>query len=169
MNNNQNLQTQSPRNPVRLTPVTATGAWLWSAGSVSQDLRSRQSRGAMGGSEEFVGLYEREAESVLVFFARRTLDAELALDLTAETFAQAWRGWAGVRTESREEVRAWVFTIARRQLGRYWRRGRVEHSALRRLGVELSPVDDGDVVEIEQAAGPSRTRRRPTRSRRSRR
>jgi DNA-directed RNA polymerase specialized sigma24 family protein len=56
---------------------------------------------------------------VLVFFARRTLDAEVALDLTAQTFAQAWRGWARVRpslARAAEEVRAWLLTIARRQL-----------------------------------------------------
>jgi DNA-directed RNA polymerase specialized sigma24 family protein len=51
----------------------------------------------MAAAEEFIELYDREAGSVLVFFARRTLDAELAMDLTAETFAQAWRGWARVR------------------------------------------------------------------------
>jgi hypothetical protein len=43
----------------------------------------------MAAASEFVALYEREARPVLVFFARRTLDGEVALDLTAETFAQA--------------------------------------------------------------------------------
>ena len=43
----------------------------------------------MADPREFVGVYEREAEAVLVFLARRTLDAEVALDLAGETFAQA--------------------------------------------------------------------------------
>jgi DNA-directed RNA polymerase specialized sigma24 family protein len=64
-------------------------------------------------AEAFVALYEAEARRVLVFLARRTVDAEVAVDLTAETFAQAWRGWSRVRLESPEEVRAWLFTIAR--------------------------------------------------------
>ncbi len=34
----------------------------------------------------------------------RTLDGEMALELTAETFAQAWRGWARVRVDGREEM-----------------------------------------------------------------
>jgi hypothetical protein len=43
-------------------------------------------------AEAFVALYEAEAKPVLVFLARRTLDAEVAVDLTAETGARRWRG-----------------------------------------------------------------------------
>ena len=59
----------------------------------------------MARPDAFVALYERDAEAVLVFLTRRTLDVEVALDLTAETFAQAWRGWSRVRLDSPEEVR----------------------------------------------------------------
>ena len=52
----------------------------------------------MAPDDAFIALYERDAEAVLVFFARGTLDVEVALDLTAETFAQAWRGWSRVRS-----------------------------------------------------------------------
>lgn len=104
-------------------------------------------------AEAFVALYEAEARRVLVFLARRTVDAEVAVDLTAETFAQAWRGWSRVRLESPEEVRAWLFTIARRQLSGYLRRGRVERRAVRRLGIRTPMVQHDDVAEIEEAAG----------------
>jgi RNA polymerase sigma-70 factor (ECF subfamily) len=107
----------------------------------------------MGDPDAFVALYEHDAEAVLVFLTRRTLDAEVAVDLTAETFAQAWRGWSRVRTDSREEVRAWLFVIARRQLGRYLRRGHVERRAVRRLGLLLPTIHEDDVVEIERLAG----------------
>jgi RNA polymerase sigma-70 factor (ECF subfamily) len=107
----------------------------------------------MASPVEFVQLYEREAEPVLVYFARRTLDAELALDLTAETFAQAWGGWAGVRTDQHEEVRGWLFTIARRQLGRYLRRGRVERRARARWGLERLELSGPELEEIERLAG----------------
>ena len=106
----------------------------------------------MAPPEAFLEFYARDAETVLVFFTRRTLDAEIALDLTAETFAQAWRAWAKVRTDSTEEVHGWLFTIARRQLARYWRRGEVERRALRSVGVPVPTVDDGDISEIERAA-----------------
>lgn len=107
----------------------------------------------MAGAEEFVELYERDAERVLVFFTRRTLDAQLALDLTAETFAQAWRGWPKVRIDSRPEVEGWLFTIARRQLGRYLRRGRVERRALASIGLAAPAVSEDDAAEIERLAG----------------
>lgn len=106
----------------------------------------------MAEASAFVALYERDAETVLFFFARRTLDVEVSLDLTAETFAQAWRGWPNVRVDSVEEVQGWLFTIARRQLGRYLRRGRVERRALRRVGIAVPALDDDDIAQIERAS-----------------
>jgi hypothetical protein len=40
---------------------------------------------------------------------------------------------------SEEEVRAWLFTVARRQLSRYLRRARVERRAVQRLGIRVPP------------------------------
>jgi RNA polymerase sigma factor (sigma-70 family) len=106
----------------------------------------------MATADAFLTLYERDAERVLVFFTRRTLDVEVALDLTAETFAQAWRGWSRVRVDNVEEVQGWLFTIARRQLGRYLRRGRVERRALSQIGLSVPALDSDDIVEVERAA-----------------
>jgi RNA polymerase sigma factor (sigma-70 family) len=100
----------------------------------------------------FIELYEQNAEPVLLFFTRRTFDAEVALDLTAETFAQAWRGWQRVRLNSPEEVQGWLFTIARRQLGRYLRRGAVERRALNQIGFTVPELADDEIAEIEDAA-----------------
>jgi RNA polymerase sigma factor (sigma-70 family) len=107
----------------------------------------------MAPADAFLVLYRRDAEAVLVFFTRRTLDVEVALDLTAETFAQAWRGWPRVRVDTVAEVDGWLFTIARRQLGRYLRRGKVERRALGRIGVAVPALDDDDIAQIERAAG----------------
>jgi len=107
----------------------------------------------MADPEAFVPFYRQEAESVLLFLTRRTLDGEVALDLTAETFAQAWRGWPGVRQDSREEMRAWLFTIARRQLGHYLRRGEAQRTAVRRLGIRTPSMHEDDLAAIEEAAG----------------
>jgi RNA polymerase sigma-70 factor (ECF subfamily) len=107
----------------------------------------------MADPEGFVPFYRQEAEAVLLFLTRRTLDGEVALDLTAETFAQAWRGWSRVRQDSREEMRAWLFTIARRQLGHYLRRGDAQRTAVRRLGIRVPRVHEDDLAAIEEAAG----------------
>lgn len=95
---------------------------------------------------------------MLLFLTRRTLDGEVALELTAETFAQAWRGWQRVRVDSREEMRAWLFTIARRQLGHYFRRGHAQRAAVRRLGIRTPSVHEEDLAAIEDAAGLSDVR-----------
>jgi RNA polymerase sigma factor (sigma-70 family) len=107
----------------------------------------------MQDADAFAALYDREAQAVLVFIARRTLDAELALDLTAETFAQAFRGRRSYRGSTEMEERAWLYTIARRQIARYHRRGGVERRALRALAAEVPTVHEDDIREIEEAAG----------------
>jgi DNA-directed RNA polymerase specialized sigma24 family protein len=43
--------------------------------------------------ETFTAMYAREGEPVLHFLARRTFDPAVAADLTAETFALAFRAW----------------------------------------------------------------------------
>lgn len=106
----------------------------------------------MAEPKDFVPFYREEAEAVLLFLARRTLDGEVAVELTAETFAQAWRGWPRVRVDSREEMRAWLFTIARRQLGHFLQRGRAQRTAVRRLGIQMPDVHEDDLAAIEDAA-----------------
>jgi RNA polymerase sigma factor (sigma-70 family) len=107
----------------------------------------------MADAGEFDDFYRRESEGMLVFFARRTLDPETALDLTAETFAHAYLGWRRLRGDSDEERQAWLYTIARRRLSRYLRRGRVERRALRRLGIQTPTAHEDDLALIEQRAG----------------
>jgi len=107
----------------------------------------------MADPDSFVAFYREEGEFVLLFLTRRTFDAEVAVELTAETFAQAWRGWAVVRSDSREEMRAWLLTIARRQLSHFLRKGHAQRTAMRRLGMNMPAVHEDDLVAIERAAG----------------
>jgi RNA polymerase sigma factor (sigma-70 family) len=103
--------------------------------------------------EGFVALYRREAELVLRFCARRVLDAETAVDLCAETFAQAFRGRGGFRGTTEAEARAWLLTIARRQVARYLKRGALDRRARDALGMQTPRLQDGDAEEIERRAG----------------
>jgi RNA polymerase sigma-70 factor (ECF subfamily) len=107
----------------------------------------------MAEPSEFDGLYRRESTGLVVFFTRRTLDAEVALELTAETFAQAYLGFWRLRGGADEQRQAWLYTIARRQLSRYQRRGRVERRALRRLGLQTPVAHEDDLALIEDRAG----------------
>jgi RNA polymerase sigma factor (sigma-70 family) len=107
----------------------------------------------MDDAEAFASLYEREGESVLVFLARRTLDVEVAVDLTAETFAVAIGSWRRVRALAPEQARAWLFTVARRRYARYVRTARVERRAVQRLGIQVPRVHEDDLAAVEERAG----------------
>jgi RNA polymerase sigma factor (sigma-70 family) len=103
--------------------------------------------------DAFAAFYDAYDARVLVFFTRRVLDVELALDLTAETFAQAWENRAQFRGVRAEEEQGWLFALARTQLSRYWRRGRVEREALFRLAVEVPTLSDAEIDRVERMAG----------------
>jgi RNA polymerase sigma-70 factor (ECF subfamily) len=113
----------------------------------------------MDDADAFAELYRREGESVLIFLTRRTWDGETALELTAETFAVALRSWRKLRALTAEQQRAWLFTVARRQLGRYLRRATVERKAVQRLGMQIPTVDHDDLLLIERRAGLPELRR----------
>jgi RNA polymerase sigma factor (sigma-70 family) len=113
----------------------------------------------MDDADAFAELYRREGEPVLIFLTRRTWDGETALELTAETFAVALRSWRKLRALAPEQQRAWLFTVARRQLGRYRRRASVERKAVQRLGMQIPAVDHDDLRLIERRAGLPELRR----------
>jgi RNA polymerase sigma factor (sigma-70 family) len=101
----------------------------------------------------FSRLYRGAAQDIVVFFARRTYDAEAAADLMAETFAKAYLGRRRFRGSTEEEARAWLFGIARRRFAMYVRRGKAERRALRRLGLERPQLVEGEYARIEELAG----------------
>ncbi len=85
--------------------------------------------------------------------ARRTADPEVALDLWAETFAQACTGRGSFRGTTPAEAAAWLNGIARRQLAQYYRRGRIEQRALRQLQLERPPATPEALADLERRAG----------------
>lgn len=93
--------------------------------------------------DAFTELYRRHAEDLLRYFARRTLDPEAAAELTAETFAQAFSSRATYADTGVNGV-AWLYGVARHQLGRFFRSGRVDTASRRRIAMperELPPED----------------------------
>ncbi len=113
----------------------------------------------MDDADAFSELYRREGEPVLIFLTRRTWDGETAVELTAETFAVALRPWRRLGGLGPEQQRAWLFTVARRQLARYLRRATVERRAVQRLGMQIPQVDHDDLLSIERRAGLPELRR----------
>src|SRR5919198_1133299 len=98
-------------------------------------------RAAVDDPAAFARFYRRHVEGVIAFFHRRTGDAELAADLTAETFAAALEGCHRYAPE-RGAPAAWLYGIAHRQLAILHRHGRVERRARRRLGMARLELRD---------------------------
>src|SRR5262245_5684774 len=101
--------------------------------------------------EAFAVFYRRHATALLAYFARRTRDAELAADLTAETFAAALAG-AHRHDPDKGPGVAWLYGIARRQLSHAARKGAVEDRARRRLGMNPLTLTDEAIERIEALA-----------------
>jgi RNA polymerase sigma factor (sigma-70 family) len=97
-------------------------------------------------------LYERHEERMLRYFLCRVGDAEVAADLTAETFAAALAGAHRFRVREGPAV-AWLFGIARNTLAESKRRGRVEARARRRIGAPPLVLTDEVVERIEALGG----------------
>lgn len=99
----------------------------------------------------FRELYDRLADDLLAYFYRRVLDAEVAADLLAETFAVAFERRGRFRDTGRPGA-AWVYGIAARELSHWYRRRSVELRAVRRLGIAVPTLDDESIARIETLA-----------------
>jgi RNA polymerase sigma-70 factor (ECF subfamily) len=129
-------------------------------------------RAARENPDLFRLLYDRYADRLHRFFSKRTRDPQAALDLTAETFAQAWLSKERFRDVAAGSAAPWLFTIARRLLIASVERGRLEQKAVDQLRVELGSAGavapqphedwlDGLDADLETALGelPAQQRR----------
>jgi RNA polymerase sigma-70 factor (ECF subfamily) len=95
-----------------------------------------------------------------VYIARKTMDAGVAADLTAETFAQALSNRRQFRGRTAEEAIGWLYAIARHQISHFVRRNRAEARALERLGVQRLQLSDLELERLEEVAGIADLRQR---------
>jgi RNA polymerase sigma factor (sigma-70 family) len=101
--------------------------------------------------DAFAVFYDRYETAMVGYFLRRTNDAELAADLTAEVFAAALSAAVGYRPEN-ETAAPWLFTIAQHTLARSVRRGEVEARARHRLGIrDAFELDPGQIDQVHAA------------------
>lgn len=106
--------------------------------------------------DDIASLYRHHARGMLSFFARRTYDPDVAVDLVAETFAAAIADRAQFRGATPEEAGAWLFGIARHKLSAWYRRGDVERRAVERLAFErrqLTQVEQERIGELADLDG----------------
>src|SRR5512132_2945966 len=107
--------------------------------------------------EAFAAFYRAHVRGIIAYFRRRVGDAELAADLTAETFAAALAGRRRFAPE-RGPAAAWLYGIARRQLVTFQRRGHVERRARRRVGMARIELTDEMLERVESIADAERAR-----------
>jgi RNA polymerase sigma factor (sigma-70 family) len=108
--------------------------------------------------QAFREFYERYAVWVRSWFQRETMSESAALDLTAETFAQAWRGVRRFRDLADGSGAPWLFGIARNLLRQYHKHNRIETAARARLGLPVAGADaeEYDAVDDRISAGAMR-------------
>jgi RNA polymerase sigma factor (sigma-70 family) len=97
----------------------------------------------------FGEFYARHERAVFRYFYRRTGDAELAADLSAECFAAALISSERFRPGGAPAV-AWLFGIARNVLGRSFERRRVESRARAKLGMPALILEDDTLAALER-------------------
>jgi RNA polymerase sigma-70 factor (ECF subfamily) len=111
-------------------------------------------------SDSLEALYRSHASGMAVYIARKTMDAGVAADLTAETFAQALTNRRQFRGRTYEEAIGWLYAIARHQVSHFVRRNRAEARALERLGIQRPQLSDLQLERLEEVAGIAELRRR---------
>lgn len=100
----------------------------------------------------FGEFYARHEKRILQYFLIRAGDAEVAADLTAETFAAALAGSRRFRAR-KGPAAGWLFGIARNTLAMSQRRGRVETRARARIGTPPLELTDELVESIDALSG----------------
>ena len=112
-------------------------------------------RAARQEPQAFREFYDRYAVWMRAWLLRQTGSESAALDLTAETFAQAWHASRRFKDMAAGSGAPWLFGIARNLVRQYHKHNRVETAARERLGLPLAfaECEDYERVDDRVAAG----------------
>jgi RNA polymerase sigma factor (sigma-70 family) len=106
-----------------------------------------------GDGEAFAVFYRRHVVAITGFHRRRVGSAEVAFDLTAETFAAVVTGLDGYDA-ARGSARGWLFAIAANELRQALRRRQVEDRARRELAMAPIVLDDRALEHVHARSSP---------------
>lgn len=107
--------------------------------------------------DAFCEVYERHYAAIRSWFQARVRNEAAALDLTAETFAQALRGLRRFRDEADGSAAPWLYGIARHLWLKYERRQRIETTAREKLGMLLRLYSTDDLETVDDRIDQERT------------
>jgi RNA polymerase sigma-70 factor (ECF subfamily) len=99
--------------------------------------------------QAFREFYDRYAVWIRSWFQRQTGSDSASLDLTAETFAQAWHAARRFRDMADGSGAPWLFGIARNLLRQYHKHNRIESAARERMGLPVRFADSDDYERVE--------------------
>jgi RNA polymerase sigma-70 factor (ECF subfamily) len=98
----------------------------------------------------FKEFYERYALMIGFWLRRRTGSDDIAAELTAETFAQAWLSLRRFKGTDDDSGAPWLFGIARNLLGTYLRKRRVATAGRLKLGMSVARQGDDEFEQVEE-------------------
>ena len=98
----------------------------------------------------FREFYDRYATWVHSWFSRQTGSETAALDLTAETFAQAWHSSRRFKDMADGSGAPWLFGIARNLLRQYHKHNRIESQARERLGMPTAWAECEEYEAVDE-------------------
>lgn len=97
--------------------------------------------------EIFGMLYERNYDQIFAYVLRRTANAQIAQDITAETFFKALKGFHGFKWQN-VPFSAWLYRIALNEINMWLRKGIYKASSLDGLKEKgFEPFSDEDMEE----------------------
>jgi RNA polymerase sigma factor (sigma-70 family) len=99
--------------------------------------------------EAFREFYDRYAVWIRSWFLRHTGSEPASLDLTAETFAQAWHASRRFRDLAEGSGAPWLFGIARNLLRQYHKHNRIESAARERMGLQAASAECEDFERVD--------------------
>jgi RNA polymerase sigma factor (sigma-70 family) len=99
--------------------------------------------------QAFREFYDRYAVWMRTWLIRQTGSEIAALDLTAETFAQAWHASRRFRDLAGGSGAPWLFGIARNLVRQYHKHNRIETAARQRLGMPAPFADCEDYERVD--------------------
>ncbi len=98
----------------------------------------------------FREFYDRYAVWIRSWFLRHTGSEPASLDLTAETFAQAWHASKRFKDLAGGSGAPWLFGIARNLVRQYHKHNRIETAARERLGLPLAFAECEDYERVDE-------------------
>jgi RNA polymerase sigma-70 factor (ECF subfamily) len=100
-------------------------------------------------SGSFAKLYDFYYPKILGYAFRRTLDIDLAKDITSETFLKAYSNigtfkWKGIAFSS------WLFKIATNEMNMLYRKKRSTRASMDKINAAIYGLDDNNPLEEEK-------------------